>query len=472
MSKKSVESAENVSNEEIIVAENQADGAAEVIEITETEIADSPKQSKKFNKVKPPLSAEEQLKKKRKKRIIVIVIIILLLAAAAGGGIAAYFLIFNKPQEQTAEKTPEKTPEAPKYYSKLSGLEIASESENSLPTFCVQIPNGADGARPQTGLSEAPVVFEAIAEAGITRFAAVFQNPKSKAIGPIRSLRTYYLDWDTPFDCTVVHAGGSNEAIAALKAGGYRDLTESTTYMWRDYSSYWAPNNLMTSPDLLTKFNTDNGYTSSTPKTFPRYTPDEAKNLAATAYKNAGLDGENSDSQNSNSQNSNSQNSDSQNENENSEQSPIIPLISQINVNFGYVSTFNTIYKYDVDTNTYPRSYANGEEHLVYSCADTDKVEPSPKQDCGIAKQIAPSAIAVMMVDERLDSDNYHHVIQTIGTGIAYIFQNGGATKGTWKKSSASAQIEFTDEAGNTISFTPGQLWIAAVPNYGGSVEY
>ena len=197
---------------------------------------------------------------------------------------------------------------------------------------------------------------------------------------------------------------------------------------------------------------------TSDPKTFPRYTPDEAKELAATAYKNAGLDGS-------------AENTESSSETD-AEKPQIVPLVSEIAVNFGYTSTFNTVYKYDVDTNTYPRSYASGEEHLVYSCANTDKEEPSPKQDCGLAKQIAPSAIAVMMVDERLDSDGYHHVIQTIGTGIAYVFQNGTAMKGTWKKSSTSAQIEFADENGNTISFTPGQLWIAAVPNYGGSVNY
>ena len=38
-----------------------------------------------------------------------------------------------------------------KIYSDLTGLEISSKSENSLPTFCIQTPNGTDGARPQAG---------------------------------------------------------------------------------------------------------------------------------------------------------------------------------------------------------------------------------------------------------------------------------------------------------------------------------
>ena len=420
----------------------------------------TPKKATKKSKIKPPKNSRQA---KRKKHIIIAVIVILALAAIGGTVAALYFLVWNKPKDETpAGEEAQPEPEAPKIYSKLTGLEIASESENSLPLYCMQVPNGADGPRPQTGLDEAGVVFEAIAEAGITRFAAVFQNPKSKALGPIRSLRSYYLDWDTPFDCAIVHAGGSDDAVAAVRSGGYHDLTESVVYMWRDYNSYWAPNNLMTSPALLEKFAKDDGYTSANPQTFPRLTPKEVEAVIhPSAEPPESSEAENADSAKC-----------TNNDATDCISGPVITRITDINVNFGSVPTFNTVYKYDAETNTYKRSYASGEEHLVYNCANTDKTEPSPKQDCGIAKQLAPSAVAVMMVDERLDTDNYHHVIQTIGTGTAYVFQNGTVIKGTWKKSSKSAQIEFNDEAGNVVSFTPGQLWVAAVPNYGGSVKY
>ncbi len=398
-----------------------------------------------FNKVKPPVKNEVKKKKSRKK-VIIILVVILLLTIAACGGVAAYFLIFKKPAEHTTPAEPEKEPEVAKIYSKLSGLEIKSESENTAPIYCMQIPNGADGARPQVGLNEAAVVFEAVAEAGITRFAAIFQNPQSKALGPIRSLRSYYFDWDYPFDCIVVHAGGAPSAIAALNQTGYRHLSESAVYMWRDYSAYYAPNNLFTSPDKLSTFARDMGYNSSDAKVFPRLTPDEAKEISG-------------------------QNIDASKET-NDENSTVVPLVSSINVNFGSVAAFNTVYTYNEETNTYARSYASGEEHLVYNCANSDKAEPAPKQDCGTAIQIAPSAIAVMMVDERKDSDGYHEFIQTIGTGNAYIFQNGTAVKGLWKKTSQNAQIEFTDMDGHAISFAPGQLWVAAVSNSVGNVQY
>ena len=411
--------------------------------------------SKQFSKIKPPLSEADKKRKKRKKAIIITIVTILILA---GIGVAIYFIFFFHPSEQP--KAEEKTA---KIYSRLSGLEIQNESENSLPTYCVQVPNGTDGARPQVGLNQAPVVFEAIAEAGITRFAAVFQNPTSKAIGPIRSLRSYYLDWDTPFDCTIVHAGGSPEALQDLANGDYRDLTESTDYMWRDESGYWAPNNLMTSPALLDKFANAKNYTKSDPKVLPRLTPDEVEKTLSEIK-------EATSKENSETKNTESNSTKDTKDSKDTKSTP--KLASEATINFGTTSSFNTIYKYDADSNTYLRSYANGEAHLVYSCDETSKTTPAPKSDCGIAKQVAPSAIAVMMVDEHLDSDGYHHVVQTIGTGIAYVFQNGTVEKGTWKKSSKSAQIEFKDSANNTISFTPGQLWIAAVPNSGGSVKY
>ncbi|MBQ9403200.1 DUF3048 domain-containing protein [Candidatus Saccharibacteria bacterium] len=422
-------------------------------------IDDIPADTTKKSKIKPP---KNSVQNKRKKRIIIAIVIILILATIGGTVTALYFLVWNKPKEEAPQEEPAPEPEAPKIYSKLTGLEIASEEENSMPLYCMQIPNGADGPRPQTGLNEAGVVFEAIAEAGITRFAAVFQNPTSKTLGPIRSLRLYYLDWDTPFDCAIVHAGGSYEAVAAASSGAYHDLSESAVYMWRDYNSYWAPNNLMTSPELLAKFARDDGYTSANPQTFPRLTPKEAEEKVESAR--AAANPEPSEDEQTNCI--------GEGDNTNCATPAPVPLVTDIAVNFGSVPTFNTIYKYDAESNTYKRSYASGEEHLVYDCSSAEKSEPSPKQDCGIAKQIAPSAVAVMMVDERLDSDNYHHVIQTVGTGVAYVFQNGTAVKGTWKKTAKNAQIIFSDEQGNVISFTPGQLWIAALPNYGGSVKY
>lgn len=322
-------------------------------------------------------------------------------------------------------------------YSVLTGEEITDASLNSNPTYCVQIPNGTDGARPQAGLTQAGVVFEAIAERGITRFAAIFQNPDTSVIGPIRSLRPYYLEWDTPFDCTVVHAGGSAEAIAALRAGDYRELDENYSYMWREDGTNRLWNNLFTSPSDLSAWNIAQGWNTSNPTGFPHLIPEDVDQLLRERTTCS----------------------------EDPECTPE-PLITDISLEFGNSATFNTDYHYDATTNTYLRSYATGNPHLVYDCP-AGLEQPNTTSECGEPVQVAPSVVVAMIVQEGLMDDGYHENITTIGSGTAYIFQNGTAIKGTWEKSSVSSQLHFLDSSGKQVSFTPGQLWIAAIPQYG-----
>ncbi len=64
------------------------------------------------------------------------------------------------------EEPPKPTTEA----SKLTGVQVSPEL-NARSVTAVMIENSVD-ARPQAGLKDAGVVFEAIAEGGITRFIA------------------------------------------------------------------------------------------------------------------------------------------------------------------------------------------------------------------------------------------------------------------------------------------------------------
>lgn len=372
-------------------------------------------------------------KKKRTtgQKVFLVIIILVVIGLIAGLGVMWYF----SQQKGSNSVSTEKPEFTDPIYSILTGEEISDASLNSQPTYCVQIPNGNDGGRPQAGLHQAAVVFEAIAERGITRFAAVFQNPTISAIGPIRSLRPYYLEWDTPFDCTVVHAGGSDEALTALNRGGHRNLDESYTYMWREQSSR-AWNNLFTSSKNLTQFNNDHGYTTSDIKAFPRYTPEETTEYLREKF--ACPEGEICET----------------------------PVVGTIELRFGASPTFNPVYTYDPETNTYLRAYASGEPHLSYECA-ADLVEPNTTRQCGEAAQLTPSVVIAMVVQERNMSDGYHEDIRTTGSGSATIFQNGEAIEGTWHKSSQTSQIIFRDNAGDTIKLVPGQVWISAIPQYG-----
>ena len=330
--------------------------------------------------------------------------------------------------------------------SPLTGDFLADGNLANAPTYCIQIPNGTDGARPQAGLTEAGVVFEAIAEAGITRFAAIFQNPASSVIGPIRSLRTYYLEWDTPFNCTIVHAGGSGDALTAIRNGDYRDLDENDTYMYRSNYGARSWNNLFTTSTLLAEATA--GETSNV-KSFSRLTPEESHNawVKDTAVNPLDItkpaEGDTSET---------------------------AAKVSEINLAFNGALNYSVVYNYDANSNTYLRSYASGLPHEVYECSSEDMGKASPEQVCNLT-QVAPSVVIAMVVRESLASDNYHEDITTTGNGTAFIFQNGNVIEGTWSKATPADQIKFFDESGNEVKLAVGQTFISAVPS-ADNVEY
>ena len=365
------------------------------------------------------------------------------------GGIALACAGIFTPREALPDlvfpKIPSETPGGNNIYSRLTGLPLASEAEVTAPAFCVQTPNGTDGARPHAGLDTAGVVFEAIAERGITRFAAIYQNSASAVIGPIRSLRLYYLEWDTPFDCTIVHAGGADDALAAVRAGGYRDLTENYQYMYRGTTGTRLWNNLFTTSSLLKQMNEDRGYGGSDIKGFARMTPEESLKARINAGAGGRLDITAPTTKNT---------------------SLVTPTVTSVAVDFGSFADFNVRYNYNAETNVYLRSYESGGPHEVYVCPNEDRGETDPESTCELG-QIQPSVVVAMMVDEHVAEDGYHEDIAAVGTGEAYVFQNGQVVHGTWTKSTVADQIKFFDEKGAEIRLAPGQTFVEAVPKYG-----
>ena len=369
---------------------------------------------------------------------------------AIGGIGCAIFAIFgvNKMVNQASfpqAEVVENSEDADKL-SVLTGLELANGKKVDGPIYCVQTPNGLDGARPQAGLTEAGVVFEAIAEAGITRFAAIYQEPDSGVIGPIRSMRSYYLEWDTPFDCTIVHAGGSGDALAAVRNGNYRDLDENYQDMYRGSYAERAWNNLFTTGALLAEATAGE---TSVAKGFARLTPEESNQawVEASAVEKLVIT-----------------------EPAEGDTSAMTAEVPEVAVSFGGGIDFDVNYQYDAEKNVYLRSFASGMPHMVYQCAGGNETLADPEDFCELV-QVAPAVVVAMVVKESRAADNYHEDITTQGTGTAYIFQNGTAIEGSWSKASAADQIKFFDDEGNELKLAVGQTFIEAVPNYG-SVEY
>lgn len=316
------------------------------------------------------------------------------------------------PKEAVAPKPIKKVEpkvEAPKpttEASRLTGLQI-EPSLNKRPVTGVMIENSPD-ARPQSGLTSAGVVFEAIAEGGITRFLTLFQDAQPDYIGPVRSVRPYYLDWLQGFDAAVAHAGGSNDALAKIKSDGVKDLDQFfNAGAYERVKGRYAPHNLYTSSAKLDALQAAKGFTSSTFEGFTR----KADAKVAT------------------------------------------PTAKSIDLSIsGFY--YNPHFDYDATTNTYKRSM-QGKPHI----------------DEKSGAQIAPKVLIANIMQYRIIDSVGHSGYNTIGSGTSYIFQDGGVTVGTWEKASRTAQIVFKDANGAVLPLNAGQTWISAVNN-SGSVKY
>jgi len=289
---------------------------------------------------------------------------------------------------------------AAKIYSPLTGLQVTDEAATKRQVTAIMIENSTD-ARPQSGLKDAGVVFEAIAEGGITRFISLYQETRPGLIGPVRSVRPYYVEWAAGFDPAVAHIGGSARALEMIRSGNYGvDLDQffnAPTY-WRA-SDRDAPHNVYTSFDKLDALTSAKGKTTSNFSFSPRVDDKKAAQPNAT----------------------------------------------HIDVPMSYGS-YNISYDYDGASNSYVRKQA-GENHI-----DREGGQIQPKV-----------AIVMSVVMSREMEDGLREQIATTGTGKAYIFQNGTLTEGVWSKPDAKSKLEFKDASGKEIPLVRGQTWISAL---------
>lgn len=165
--------------------------------------------------------------------------------------------------------------------SQLTG-EVVSGDEAKRPILGVVIENTPE-ARPQTGLNNAGIVFEAVTEGGITRYLALYQENQPKIVGPIRSLRVDTLDWAMGFDASFAHVGGRPEALDAAKERGAKTLSQfiyDAPY-YRDDSRY-APHNMYAKTKGLRTLQKEQGYGQSTFGDIPRSDDEPAESPKAS----------------------------------------------------------------------------------------------------------------------------------------------------------------------------------------------
>lgn len=70
--------------------------------------------------------------------------------------------------------------------------------------------NNHNAARPHSGIVDADIVFEILAEGDITRFLALFHSEIPDTVGSVRSAREYYFELAQGYDAIYVYHGAAN----------------------------------------------------------------------------------------------------------------------------------------------------------------------------------------------------------------------------------------------------------------------
>ncbi|MBL7159389.1 DUF3048 domain-containing protein [Candidatus Microgenomates bacterium] len=302
----------------------------------------------------------------------------------------------------------------------------------------VVIENHMD-CRPQSGLSKADIVYEVVAEGGITRFLAIYYCGAAAfdtLLGPIRSARTYLLDWTMEYDASFVHVGGAAcyadvdprvRALCQINEYGIRDIDQmgrygSYPYFWRDYEK------------LGHSVATEHTMHSTTGKLWEvaekaGYGPENEEgvywldNFKSWTFKDD--DKEKGD-------------------------------VSSIEFDFwdGH-QDYKVAWQYDEEKNEYKR--INGEnEHL----------------DFNTKEQLRAKVVIVQKTKETGPVDEHKHLLyQTTGSGELLLFQDGKVIEGEWIKEKKASRTVFNDSRGREIEINRGKIWIEIVPSRN-KIEY
>lgn len=291
-----------------------------------------------------------------------------------------------------------------------TGTAAPSQSSGRRPV-AVMIDNHP-AAYPQIGLDKASIVFEALAEYGITRFMAIYipgVSPEAATIGPVRSARLYYVQWAMGFRALYAHAGGSPQALDTLNKTQYvvnlDALKKNGGAYFSRSSKRKAPHNLFTSSAALDKAAAAFNAAELSDQDVGYLYKDEAPGSGGEAA-------------------------------------------TQIGYYFLYKQE-SAGWVYDTESNSYLR-LRRGKAH----------------NDGATGEQLRFKNVVVMEVKERkIAGDAKGRIEQdVVGSGPAKLFVDGVQVDITWSKDGASAPLRFLASDGSEVRFNNGNIWIAVVP--------
>jgi hypothetical protein len=293
----------------------------------------------------------------------------------------------------------------------LSGVLVKKEISERRPVAVI-VENHPD-SRPQTGLDKADIVYETVAEGGITRFLALYQTAEEAVIGPVRSARPYFAELASEYGAVFAHVGGSDEVLVSLAAKKYTGVDDANQYFLDDYFDRVkyrvAPHNVYTKLSTLRTLISNKKWHN-----------------VATVQPWQYAD----------------------------QTSPGIEPALQVSINFSSLS-YSVRFEYDLAIKNYKRFLAN----IAHSDAETKQ-------------QLAVKTLIVQLVSIRdIPNDPKLRVnINLDQGGKAYVFYDGSVVRAEWKKSANRTVYYGVD--GKEITLPRGPIWVGLAPDTPGSVVW
>ncbi|MBM7614642.1 DUF3048 domain-containing protein [Alkaliphilus hydrothermalis] len=326
----------------------------------------------------------------------------------------AEVVVIEDPQEDKDKEMNEETQKLEGFeINPLTGLYIDEEVAKRRPV-AIMI-NNLKKAIPQSGISQADVIYETLAEGNITRLLAVFQDFDAEKIGPVRSARHYYIDLAFNHDAIYIHYGGSPQAYAA--ASDWRsDNLNGLSYLdeimcWRDpvrkkqkgmyeHSVYTNAEKIMKAWDVVK---------------YRKEAKGEAQGMFVFSEEERQMEGKKAEK-------------------------VALPFTSKITTNF----------EYDPGSGLYKRIQFN-----------------QPHIDEMNNQQLMTKNIIVQYTEiKHIAGDKAgRRDVKTIGEGKGMYITNGTAVPISWSKANHQAPTIYKDENGNHLEMNKGKTWIIIFPS-------
>lgn len=269
----------------------------------------------------------------------------------------------------------------------------------------VKIENSSS-SRPQLGLNAADVVYETIAEGGITRFNCIFHSSVPKTVGPVRSARLSDL-WIVPqYDGLFFFSGASGSVHSKVRSAGLPDLSQDAgvSYPYWRASDRRAPHNLM--------LDTAKAYKEAKKRKY-----DITADLEPLAFERRS--------------------------------SELTPAVASVDIPFSQANRVR--WEYDEKSGRY-RRWNNGAVH----------------RDRATGGQVRADNVVVMwakysVAGGRDKAGSVTYDIKLGGQGRATVFRDGGRVDVTWK-AERNAPPKFFDEDGEQVRLARGTTWFQVIP--------